>query len=69
MKYKIGDILCYEDTFENTIVDSVHFLITDVDKRYYYVICLEGDEGEADPNEIYNINMIDSSPKWKKITE
>ena len=28
-----------------------------------------GDEGDADPDEIYNINMIDSSPKWKKITE
>jgi len=66
MKYKIGDILCYEDTFENTIVDSAFFLITDVDERYYYVMCLEGD---ADPDELYNINMTDSSPKWRKVSQ
>ena len=68
MKYKIGDIVCYEDTFENSIViiDSAFFLITDVDKRSYYVMCLEGD---ADPNDLYDINMIDRSPKWKKLTE
>jgi hypothetical protein len=65
MKYKIGDILCYEDTFENTIVDSVHFLITNVDYLLYYVMCFEDEIG---PNEIYNINMIDSSPKWRKVS-
>jgi hypothetical protein len=66
MKYKIGDILCYEDTFEKTVVSFTHFIITDVDERTYYVMCLDD---EAEPNESYSITFTDSSPKWKKVTE
>jgi hypothetical protein len=66
MKYKIGDILCYEDTFEETVVSFTHFVITDVDERTYYVMCLDD---EVHPDESYNISWVNSSPKWKKVTE
>jgi len=67
MKYKIGDILCYEDKFENTIVGSVYFLITDVDvdEVLYYFMCLDD---EVDPNASYSITFVDSSPKWRKVS-
>ena len=66
MKYKIGDILCYEDAFEEPIIIFTHFIITDVDNNIYHVMCLDG---VIHPDESYNVSWIDSSPKWKKVTE
>ena len=66
MKYKIGDILCYEATLEGNLIGFTHFIITDAGNNIYHVMCLD-DEVQLD--ESYNVSWIDNSPKWNKVSE
>jgi hypothetical protein len=71
MKFQIGDIACYNDPLfdEGTFVSS-YFIVSDiVDDERYYMLPLNAYGNENGEIEDYLITWINSSPKWKKVTE
>lgn len=71
MKFQIGDIACYNDPLfdTNTFIAS-YFIVSDiVDDERYYMLPLNAYGNENGEIEDYLITWINSSPKWKKVTE